>query len=202
MQPANTWSSLAFVVIAIIVIIRWTRARHIASQPVYPVLLALTLLVVGLGSAFFHATLSFRGQFIDVLGMYLIATFALLYGIDRLSGLGNKRLIGAYLATNSILAAVLYWVPLLRRAIFGFLMVAVIAVEAAIARRGQHRSATRLQIAIALLGIGFALWIFDYTRILCQPESWMQGHAMWHVLGALAAWYLYLYYQDQATDVT
>ena len=202
MQPANTWSSLAFVVIAIIVIVRWSKARHIASQPAYPILLALTLLVVGFGSAFFHATLSFSGQFVDVLGMYLIATFALLYGIDRLAGLGNKRLIGAYLATNTILAAVLYWVPLLRRVIFGILMIAVIGVEAAIARRSQNRSATKLKIAIALLGIGFGIWALDYTRILCRPESWMQGHAVWHVLGALAAWYLYLYYRDQASDAT
>ena len=202
MQPANTWSSLAFVVIAIVVIVRWSKARHIASQPAYPILLALTLLVVGLGSAFFHATLSFRGQFIDVLGMYLIATFALLYGIDRLAGLGNTRLIGAYLATNTILAAILYWVPLLRRVIFGILIVAVISVEAALARRGQLQSVTKLKIAIVLLGIGFAVWVFDYTRILCRPESWIQGHALWHVLGALAAWYLYLYYRDQATDAT
>ena len=202
MQPANTWSSLAFAVVAIIVIVRWSKARHIASQPAYPVLLALTLMVVGFGSAFFHATLSFRGQFIDVVGMYLIATFALLYGIDRLIGLGNKRLIGAYVATNTILAAILYWMPVLRRAVFGILMVAVIGVEAGIARRGQQRSATKLKIAIALLGIGFAVWVLDYTRILCRSESWIQGHAVWHVLGALAAWYLYLYYRDQATDAT
>ena len=202
MQPANTWSSLAFVVVAIIVIARWLKARHIASQPAYPILLAMTLLVVGFGSAFFHSTLSFRGQFVDVLGMYLIATFALLYGIDRLAGLGNRRLIGAYVATNTILAAILYWMPVLRRAVFGLLMIAVIGVEAAIARRGQQRSTAKLKIAIALLGIGFAVWMIDYTRILCRPESWMQGHAVWHVLGALAAWYLYLYYRDQATDAT
>lgn len=199
MQPANTWSSLAFVVVAGVVLIRWTGNRHIASHATYPVLLALTLLVVGLGSAFFHATLSFNGQFVDVLGMYFIATFALLYGIARLRNLANRLLVAAFLAANAILAAILYWAPLFRRVIFGVLIAAALIVEISIGRRATRRGAAgRLKTAIVLLAIGFAIWILDYTRIVCSTDSWIQGHAIWHVLGALSAWCLYLYYEDQA----
>ena len=202
MQPANTWSSLAFVIVAAIVLLRWTRNRHIASHAIYPILLAFTLIVVGLGSFYFHATLSFNGQFVDVLGMYLIATFALLYGIARLRDLTSTTLVSAFLATNALLAAVLYWVPILRRVIFGLLIAAVLTAEISISRRVARPGASSwLKAAVILLAAGFAIWILDYARIACSPDSWIQGHAIWHVLGALSAWCLYLYYENQATTM-
>jgi hypothetical protein len=195
-QPANAWSSLAFVVIAGMVLIRRT-ARPSAGRAGYALLYAFTLLVIGFGSAYFHATLSFRGQFADVLGMYLLATFALLYGIDRLRTLSGATLVTSYIATNAVLAMLLYRMPIVRRVMFGLLIIAVLFVEILIRRKSGPGSATRqLWIAAAIMGLAFVVWILDFTRILCRPESWMQGHAVWHVLGAVAAWYLFRYYSE------
>ena len=199
MQPANAWSSLAFVIVAATILFRWTRNRHIARHANYQFLLVSTLLVVGFGSAFFHATLSFNGQFVDVLGMYLIATFVLLYGIARLKSLSSRLLVAAFLLANAVLAAILYWAPLYRRVIFGVLIIAALVVEVWISRRLPRQNSSRsLKSAVVLLAIGFAIWILDYTRFVCRPDSWIQGHAIWHVLGALSAWFLFLYYENQA----
>jgi len=195
-QPANTFSSLAFVVVAALVLVRWTRKPSV-DRPAYPLIYAFALIVVGLGSAYFHATLSFRGQFADVLGMYLVATFALLYSIDRLRGLSGIALASTYLAMNALLAMLLYWVPVVRRVVFALLIVAVLFVEILIRRKSGHSSATRhLWIAAAIMGFAFIIWTLDFTRVLCSPESWIQGHAIWHVLGAVAAWYLFRYYTE------
>jgi hypothetical protein len=105
------------------------RNRHIARHATYPILLALTLLVVGFGSAFFHATLSFNGQFVDVLGMYFIATFVLLSGIARFRNLTGRLLGAAFILSNTVLAAILFWAPLYRRVIFGVVIAAAIVVE-------------------------------------------------------------------------
>jgi hypothetical protein len=195
-QPANTWSSLAFVVVAGMVLMR-RAGKPTAGRARYLLLYAFTLLVIGFGSAYFHATLSFRGQFADVLGMYLLATFALLYGIDRLRPLSGAAFVGGYIATNAVLAMLLYWMPVVRRVVFGLVIVAVLLVEIIIRPKSGHGSATiQLWIAAAIMGLAFVIWVLDFTRILCRPESWLQGHAVWHVLGAVAAWFLFRYYSE------
>jgi hypothetical protein len=62
--------------------------------------------MIGLGSAFYHASLTFAGQFFDVMGMYLLASFILLYNISRVSAFSRRKFVSAYLALNSILADV------------------------------------------------------------------------------------------------
>lgn len=206
-QPANAVSSLAFGIVAVLVLRRaWNdRARSSDGQIArfhtniaYPLVFAAALTFVGLGSAYFHATLSFNGQFLDVLGMYLIATFALIYSIDRLRGIPTGMMIVLFAGLNGLLAALLYWVPVARRFLFAILVIGIIIVELIIKQRRSEPSSNRYILrAIAVMTIAFAIWITDYTRLLCDPSSIIQGHAIWHVLGAIASWQLYLHYASE-----
>ena len=206
-QPANAVSSLAFVIVAVLVLRRALNDRARSSDGqiarfhtniAYPLVFAAALTFVGLGSAYFHATLSFNGQFLDVLGMYLIATFALIYSIDRLRGIPTGMMIVLFAALNTLLAALLYWVPVARRFLFAILVIGIIIVELIIKQRRSEPSSNRYILrAIAVMTIAFAIWITDYTRLLCDPSSIIQGHAIWHVLGAIASWQLYLHYASE-----
>lgn len=187
-QPANSLSSLAFVLVAAIVLLRGWRSDRVEA-----LLFALTLALVGIGSALYHASLSFTGQFFDVLGMYLIATLALLLSISRIRHLSTVAMVAAYVAVNSLLAAILWVAPLYRRWIFAALLAGIIATE----MRSKTSERRYMLRAVAVMGIAFVIWLLDFTRTLCSPSSPIQGHAVWHILGALAAWFLFLHYRDQ-----
>ena len=81
-QPINTWSNLAFVIVG------WLIAAHAtADRPLrrsYALLLAFACVAIGLGSWFYHASLSFVGQWFDVMAMYLLGVFMALYAAARL----------------------------------------------------------------------------------------------------------------------
>jgi hypothetical protein len=170
-------------------------------QRAYPVLYGIALMLIGLGSTFYHASLTFAGQFFDVMGMYMLACFILLYNVSRLTALNAKTFVLAYLALNLVLVYVLLEFPALRRYIFGAIVIAALLPEYRV------RKQQRLQIngfflyaAWWTLIVAFIIWTMDIAKILCNPNSWLQGHALWHILGALAAGFLYLYYRSENTE--
>ena len=79
-QPANTWSSLAFIVagLAIAWHASWARTTErsalggpLSSTRLYPVLLALSVCLLGPGAMFFHASLTDWSGILDIASMYL-----------------------------------------------------------------------------------------------------------------------------------
>jgi hypothetical protein len=167
---------------------------HAACPWVYGAALILT----GAGSAFYHASLTFVGQFFDLMGMYFLASFILVYNLARLQPLEPRVFVVFYLLLNFTLAYLLFEAPMLRRYLFGTLLLAALVLEHRLRRRRSMQINNGfLQIALSLLVVAFATWVLDITRALCRPESWLQGHAAWHLLGAAAAGFLYFYYRSE-----
>jgi hypothetical protein len=186
-QPANALSSLSFVLVALLVL------RASKSMNVF----AFALMVIGFGSAFYHASLTFIGQFFDVMGMYLIATYVIVFAVGRLRTLTRGQFVAVYLALNAVLAWALWQYPGARRYVFAGVLLAGLALEmAARAHSARKPNGRALVVAVALLSAGFVLWVLDITRTVCSPESLLQGHALWHVLGAASSWQLFRYYQS------
>ncbi|MGH7455113.1 MAG: ceramidase domain-containing protein [bacterium] len=206
-QPANTWSSFAFVLIGLLVIrqsgedVRSRRLNPMTSRRAYPFLYGMAFIFLGLGSAFYHASLTFAGQFVDLMGMYLLACFILLYNVSRLTALNGRTFVLAYLALNLLLASVLLEFPALRRYLFGVIVVAALLPEYRVRKQKKPQiNGFFLQAAWWALLVAFVIWMFDITKILCNPNSWLQGHALWHILGAFAAGFLYLYYRSENAE--
>jgi dihydroceramidase len=66
---------------------------------------------------------------------------------------------------------------------------------------GTRIDARYLLLAIALMAIATVIWITDITRVICAPHSLVQGHAIWHILGAISAWLLFRYYRTETGGV-
>jgi hypothetical protein len=194
-QPANTLSSLAFVVVALL-LLRDRPGAGAAPAPAYRAVYIIALIIIGLGSAFYHASLTFAGQFIDMMGMYFVATFVVLYAFGRLRRLKPRLVALGYILVNAGLAGTLLAVPALRRYAFAVIILLGILLEyVARNKSGSASGLKRLWYAVGLIAIGFVIWTLDITRAVCSPHSILQGHAVWHVLGAAASWQLYRYYR-------
>jgi hypothetical protein len=199
-QPSDSMSSLTFVLAAAIVL--GLRRSGDPKTPLFDgfrILFAISLIVIGLGSAFFHASLTLVGQTADVLGMYLLVTLLVIFAIGRRRMKVRGSIIAAlYVLSNVLLLALLIEVPALRRYVFAALVLALLWIETRPSPAGVAvRSFRYLVTAVGILAFGFLLWALDLTHTVCSPTSVVQGHALWHVMSALSALCIYLFYQDQ-----
>lgn len=170
LQPSNTISSLIFVAAAIYVAYHY---RNLFGC-VYAVLLAL----IGFGSAYYHAHLDFVGQTIDNLGMYLLMTFVILSVMSS----SRKKFLAWFVLLNATLLSLVIYLPVTRRYLTGGLVLILIWLI-----RSRNIDRKVFWTGVLLMAIAFTIWVFDITRVWCLPDSWFQGHAIWHILTALAA---------------
>ncbi|MBI4345239.1 MAG: ceramidase domain-containing protein [Elusimicrobia bacterium] len=191
-QPANTWSNLATVGLGLAIVWAARRERDPKSAATYGALVAF----LGAGSFFFHASLTWVGEGIDVLGMYLVVGYLALLGLKRAGRLpGPFGLWFAGLAAVSAVVLVSEPGHALRRPLFGGLLAALLAVECMPSERRPDRR--WLAGALGLFLVAFTIWSLDARRVLCAPESWLQGHAVWHLLTAGALGLLFAYYRSE-----
>jgi Ceramidase len=175
-QPANSWSSYGYA-FAGFLMIRLARGQdwHSGLPSFAAVTFGLTAIFVGLGSVLLHATLTLWGQFFDVLGMYFVSGFMLVSAV-----------------------AILLAVPEVRRSLYAVVLVSAIIFELSFAR--PLRPGVRIGFyasGILAKAVAFTVWNLDQRGTLCAPGSLVQGHAIWHLLGATALWLTFLYYRSE-----
>ncbi len=221
-QPIDTWSNLAFVLVGLLIledVLRPASARSslLIRRRGYGLVYAFAVILIGLGSWFYHASLTFAGQWFDVMGMYLLGTFMVLYNVARLRPLGNRTFAVGYVLFNLALAISLIIGPELRRYLFGGLLVVTIGLEVLLRQRRRNRvspSERRLTnesrnpvsgkaryfiAALSIYVLAQIIWTLDLNHIVCDPNGLLQGHAVWHILTAASAGLLYLYYRSAQT---
>ena len=202
LQPADSWSAYGYVLAGFLMIVL-ARARTWDSA--FPRMAAatfgVTAIMVGIGSVLLHATLTLWGQFLDVLGMYLVGSFLLVRAIARWRSIPDRVAILMYLALCAALTAVLIVEPEVRRWLFAVVLIAAILAELILARPLRNGAMVRFYLlGILAKAVAFAIWIMDQRGTLCAPGSIVQGHAIWHLLGAVSIWMSFSYYRSERPD--
>ncbi|OFZ17199.1 MAG: hypothetical protein A2X86_01745 [Bdellovibrionales bacterium GWA2_49_15] len=202
-QPSNTWSNLSFIFFAAVIAVQARRLREgenpLTRIKTLPYLYAASCLLVGLGSFFFHASLTFVGQWVDVLGMYLAVTFFTLYNFYRIYQWKLQTFVILFFCTNASLGYVLYAQAWSRRYLFGLFVLILLASILYAARKIKASFNHRyLYQAIASFLAGVTIWVLDLTKVLCDPAFALQGHALWHFLAGLSTYLIYKYYSSQS----
>lgn len=195
-QPANTVSNFGFVLAGLLigwhVARRGTRADEFGDGVATSY--AALVVLLGPGSAAMHATESACGGHLDMLSMYLIASFAAAWCIARLlrrRGSWRPLFVGLVGACEIVGASGLA-VPVVMfagNAAFAALLLVTVVVEAWLSRRDRRPIRWGVAALVVLL-VAFGVWIMD-QRGWCDPHSLLQGHAVWHLLNAAAAYCLF-----------
>lgn len=204
-QPFNAWSSVIFIPIGLWVVRRSIldkipspRLSPVRRHQRYGFLYGGSLVILGIGSWLFHASLTYVGHFVDVTGMYFLGGFLFTYGLSRKLRQSATSFMLAYALVILPLVFVQWFHPGISRYAFGVLIVGALGTEVIL-----HRSLKNWLFVGALvsLGLGFAIWILDEKKLLCSPSSCLQGHAIWHVLTAVSTQFSYLYYRSETPPI-
>jgi hypothetical protein len=208
-QPANTWSNLGFVLAGLAV--AWRAGRtplggHRGLATAY----ACLVVVLGPASAAMHATQSAAGGQLDLLSMYLVASFAAAHALMRLAGRGARHFTRLFVVFVGVCELVGLWpheVPVVRYAgniAFAVLLLTAVVVEVVLWHRAPALGRGRTDLrwggaALASILVAFVIW--NVTKSTwCDPHSLLQGHAAWHLLDAVAAYLLFRLWASDTGD--
>lgn len=193
-QPLNVFTNAVILLVALyILLISRNDTNRLFSR-----LYALGCLITGLGSMFFHASLSHIGQWTDMVGMYFIACFLILYNFSRLKDWSNRVFLQIFVATVTIFSGLVYVLPEANDILFFVVVLSLVFSTVYAQRKLKPEIKTRyLVAAIVAYYTGSAFWILDQRETFCEPASWFQGHAIWHALSGLATVWVYAYFRSE-----
>jgi len=201
-QPSNTYSNLGYVLAGLLAL-GWSGSQPLLPgganlmrrQRAYGLVFGVAIVVIGLGSLFFHGTLTFAGQFTDLLGMYLLSNLLLVYNLARLLRLKGGMFSALYVGLTAAFGGLMLIAPETRRYTFALGIASALILEVVLyVRQHPKMEPPWLLSALAVFGLAYVVWTLDGTRAWCDPTSWLQGHAVWHILGAVSASLAFVYY--------
>ena len=217
---ANTWTNLGFVLVGFYVLgfaardwqrrsaVRETRG-YVEETPELSVLFGIASIYLGFGSGLFHASLTQWSQQLDVASMYapLLAGIALHLG--RWSRAARARWgrphapLWPWLATGVFIGSgLLYrykWSMSSTRVLTTLILtVALLGLADLIFMRRQRRFRWLVFSTLALVAAVICRER-DIAGKFSGPDTWLQGHAVWHLLTAASVACLYAYQRCEAS---
>lgn len=209
-QPANTWSNLGFIIAGLW--IAWELSKGVyrtnnslTRSTFYATFYSCLVVLLGPGSMAMHATGTEVGGFFDMLSMYLIAGFVTAYAMQRFF----KWQPVHFTVVFCLVLVTCLWADRQHdiHFLFGFFGVTAFAFYIGITilveslniyiRKLEHQSHWAYYSFGALIA-AFVIWIPSHDDgFLCDPQSLLQGHAVWHLLNAVSLYCLFRYYVSE-----
>lgn len=195
-EPSNAWSNVAYLVVAVLVFKLALDLKKSGKSMRSALLFSGVIWIMGAFSLMFHATNNFFTQIFDFIGMYLFVFLILIMNLVRL-GVIQKMLVLWHLGLVGIGVGALFWMRSLGLP-YQFIIVVsgvlIIVTEVLAKNRTRVEMGRDFYLALAFFLAGAGCSVIDATRTLCVPDSWLQGHAVWHVLSAIGSYFSARYY--------
>jgi hypothetical protein len=208
-QPMSSYSNLWYVLVGIVIIASarislsgdGKRTNLLLRQPSYVILYGLVAIFIGLTSFFYHVSLTLVGRWVDYMGMYALASFAVAYNLARLGVVRGRTFAITFIAFNLSLAIPMMAVPSLnfKRSLLTGTIVIMLGLEGIIylTRRSPHLRYIYLLSALGVMAAATGVNLLDESGYWCNHISLWQWHPAWHFLTAVSISLLFLYYRTE-----
>ena len=213
---ANTWSNLAYVLVGLYAIglgchdMRRgvaVQGGYLVNTPAMSILFGVMCCYLGFGSGLFHASLTRWGQQLDVAAMYspLVVFIAINLGrwiprvnaLDGQGGFSTWPVLACLVLVASFLLYHYKW-----SMSSGVVLPTLILSVGVFALFDRFRPHCRLRhrwlvVSVVALIAARICWQLDVAGKFSDPDAWLQGHAVWHVLTGISLAGTYLFYRSE-----
>lgn len=208
-QPINTFSSIIYLLVAVIIFNNTKRNTSFVSDnrnQFYEYFLGLLLIYVFICSVLYHATLADIPLKLDFTAVCAFAAFPSIYFLHLLifknKTFLNPALKGVFLLSYFIITILLsltthhekHSLEMLLLILLSFILSFILSNK-----NPENRKYLFLSIACVLVAI---IWFeLDKSEIFCNADSYLQPHSLWHIFIGLSALYLYRYMLSQSGKI-
>jgi predicted membrane channel-forming protein YqfA (hemolysin III family) len=206
-QPINTYSNLIYFFYGLVIFqlamkdlkfIGVKRVNSVRNAPFLSILLAANFIYLSFGSAFFHSSLTWIGQRVDMNATYGLTLSLICIGMVQVVA---KKELSKQIQIATVLGMLLLIVGFLPLALQISSAILLPALFLALLLLGignyvQYRSLRSpllLILSFVLLAVAIQVRTMDVAKINCDPLSIWQGHALWHFLTATSSLCMYFY---------
>lgn len=206
-QKINTYSNLIYFFLGVVIILfaktnfsQKDSQNRLRSFPALSILLGVCFIYLSFGSAFFHASLTWAGQRVDMNGTYslsimtlAICLYCVFYKI-KLSENSKKAVI-----VGLVVLVIAFYEVHLRISSSILLPIFILSIwTLTIVNYFQFRKQRSLLLAVAsfvLIIAALKIRQLDVDKIGCDPNSIFQGHSLWHVMTGISSFCGYAFFR-------
>ncbi len=208
-QSINTYSNLVYFFFGILICLiakqdydnqELNSKNRLANFPELSFLIGISFIYLSFGSAFFHASLTWIGQRVDMNGTYslsisilLIALYQVFHKIELSKTTKRSLLIFAVILIISFYQIALFVSSSIILPIF--ILSAWILITVNYFQFSKERSLTIALLSIISIVIALKIRTMDVQKINCDPYSIYQGHSLWHFLAGFSSFCSYAFFR-------
>lgn len=213
-QPINTYSNLIYFFYGLLVFqlalkdmngFTLVKANTVGNFPYLSLLLAANFIYLSIGSAFFHSSLTWIGQRVDMNATYglTLSLICISLVVITVKKVLSARLQLAIVGFMLLLTAT--FLPLALQISSSILLPSLFLLLFVLAilnyfRYPRQRFPLLGILGIVLLVVAIQIRALDVAKVNCDPYSIWQGHALWHLLTATSSLCLYFYFRKVKSE--
>lgn len=214
-QPANTYSNLAFMFFGLLFSWHFYKGTYahnsnsLTRTTFMPLFFCSMIVLMGTASMAMHASESHLGQYFDLLAMYMISSLMFSEATNRIFKLKSVEFFLVFFISLAICHGfhfANFSIPIVGDSgslVFGFFVVTSMFMELYHKLKNNPSISFRFAVycSVTFLLAAYIRTIGKDEHPWCDPHSLIQAHAIWHILTAIAVYFLFRYYVSENVEV-